>query len=227
MIWEYCLVVGEISPFPEVYQRNCDGHQIKRRPDVALLRTHTSITEETRQILYGQNLFVLSMRAGKWYSYPERSDFLPQRVKLIFDFSDHSSYCHADAWAQKRGHKLRYFQASTRLVGWWDKLWLLRGERLAHLTLDFENCDCELGCCRQVDHAANWFDFCFNMLALGIDGMPEPREVVLTGLKDEGERAIMERSLWSGERNLRWRLLQEKPLLEYEEEAAAAAPEAE
>ena len=222
MIWNYCLVVDEINPYPECYESNPCLRRDKQRLDVALLRTHRMITAETRSILYGQNLFTVSSSQGNKMLLAQPAwgpRLLLTRLQLTFDFRDAFTGDQMEKFFQKiekeqandllsgpmilrRKHNLHSYQTDSLLRLWKPKVDFIVELKLKQLVLDFKKCYCPTGCCRLVFQVARLLDRNRGLAYAKCDEVIKPKEVVLTGLRDDRETTLIDTALWTVEE--RW-----------------------
>lgn len=165
-IYEYCLVVGEIDPFPTDHEWKAAATTSVDKPAVALLRAHPWIEAEARDILYGGNVWLMLSKpqslVEKFFWTCHRKDFRHVRVS----FSQHDLITRD--WVQENPCVMEETEGSrharteqshqvcsTRLIHeWTSKIgWLLYPElpNLKRLDMDLHQCYCPIGCCRLVD----------------------------------------------------------------------------
>ena len=209
-IWEYCLVVGEINPYPAHYEARRFGKS-SRRPDTALLRVHPAITEETREILYGKNTFTMSYvnkSVSRVFTAPTRH--LIRHVKFDFTFRSIYDKVGLAEWGDyfKNNHnqadkatircELHILKLRALRERWYNVIWLLSSLDLTHLELDFESCYCSTGCCRLVTGRGQMLFQLINHHFLKAPGkaVKPPRNLKLTGLLDKAEEEYVVNRLW-------------------------------
>ena len=165
-IYEYCLVVGEVDPFPTSHWWKPAGRTPVVRPAVTLLLVHPLIKAEARDILYGGNTWLM---LNTPHGLKETSFWIGRgkqfrSVRTIF--SQHDLI--ARDWIQEAPDRINGMESSRRarteqlhnayskeLYSDWQAriIWLMGSlfANLVRLCMDFHQCYCPIGCCRAVD----------------------------------------------------------------------------
>ena len=165
-IYEYCLIVGEIDPFPTGREWKAPASTSVVKPAVALLLAHPWIEAEARDILYEGNVWLLlskpKSQVEDFFWTCHRKDFHHVRIiisqhDLITRYWIQGSPCvteEMEGSRHLRTERLHQICTERLLVEWAAKIgWLLYPEMpdLKRLDIDLHQCYCPIGCCRMVD----------------------------------------------------------------------------
>lgn len=189
MIYEYCLVQGEIIPYPMDYEKQELQRPLPRKPDISLLRVNSVIGAEARVVLYEKNVWRLSYNYEGKALWTSAKDLI-RKLNVSFDVRDLDSTDQLEISLCVRNHvgddtlsDTCHLWLSERLldeIWFWKVSMMLKVTMLTDLKLDVRNCFCPHGCCRLV-----------KALALGVTdpgGNPSLNPVVeVIGSLDETE----------------------------------------
>ena len=174
MIYEYCLVKNSILvPFEEFYPLRPEDLAFRKDlPSVALLRVNKSIEAETAPILYGKNVWRVSVKvtyftppsypptAGPISSLWEHRGPLFRKVILVFDQRDVNfhevmndtlvtTYYSQFSTSEQRRNRMHLNIKSNVKFYWGVKFdFVYHMTNIRSLTLDVEHAFCHVGCCR-------------------------------------------------------------------------------
>ena len=177
MIYEYCLVVDrELNPYPTLYEDYKHSQMLffdnngEDKPEFALLSTNSVVGAEAAEVLYGMNLWRLSISDDCEFKpdvvWHKRSKLF-RRIVSSFDFSDldldrlrwisedwfvPSSTDYRDDSRDlsniARGWHVHEDRLMQLTMTWDWKKEILEKVDLESLTFDLTNCFCPSGCCR-------------------------------------------------------------------------------
>lgn len=202
-IYDYCLIVGEIDPFPSGREWKSTRNKVVGKPAVALLLVHPWIEAEAKDILYGGNVWLMlkgsRVLAEIFFWNCHRKQF--RRIRTVF--SQHDLITRD--WIMESPNRCKGMQDSRLqrteqlhgdLANELHVEWLLRLTYLICTTwpmlecveMDLNQCYCPIGCCRPVEAII------FRMLTIFI-AKSTPRglyfklrwDVEVTGFQSHGE----------------------------------------
>lgn len=162
IIFGYCLIIGEINPYPRNYDRQEPMRSLQRKPDIALLQVNKLIRAEAEIVLYGKNVWRLSW--DEWnrplwvvseklvrkliISFDVRDLDTGEMLELILAARDPAN----DIQFETLGDKCHEYGCDSLVNEKWAwKMAVASKMMLTDLTLDFTNCFCPSGCCRLID----------------------------------------------------------------------------
>ena len=208
-IYEYCLIVGEINPFPNGREWKSATNTPVVKPAVALLLVHPWIEAEAKDILYGGNTWLMLIQPDgfKEWSFWTCHGKQLRRVRTVF--SQHDLITRD--WIQETPNRSKGMAGSRRarteqlhqacsmklVIDWCVRLvWLMYSvlSDLECLDMELHQCYCPIGCCRLVD----WIIRGMLILFVSQSAYPAPEsakifrtlnaiELKVTGFENEDE----------------------------------------